>query len=46
MISLFSPKWWISTAIQTFIIMCFIVLFKNITSKVSIPVVGSIAETV
>lgn len=45
-INILSPKWWISTAVQTFVIMVFIYLIKDITEKFNIPVVSTIAERV
>lgn len=43
---LFSPGFWISTFISTFITMLFIYWIKMLSAKFNIPVVSKVAEAV
>ena len=42
--TLFSLNWWLSTALSTIVIMCFIVLIKKATANV--PIVNEITAQV
>lgn len=43
---LFSPSFWISTFISTFITMLFIYWIKKLAAKFNIPVISDVAEGV
>ncbi|MEB9799786.1 hypothetical protein P4K19_31790, partial [Bacillus cereus] len=43
---LFSPSWWVSMFVSTFVTMFFIYLIKKGSEKYNIPVVRPIAEAV
>lgn len=45
-IKLFSPTWWISMFINTFITLIFIYIIKQIFAKVNVPVVSEMVENV
>lgn len=42
--TLLSPSWWISTAISTLLIMCFIVMWKKLT--VNVPIINTVTQAV
>ncbi|EJR71086.1 MULTISPECIES: hypothetical protein [Bacillus cereus group] len=43
---LFSPSWWVSMFVSTFVTMIFIYIIKKGSEKYNIPVVRPIAEAV
>jgi uncharacterized membrane protein len=45
-IQIFSPKWWLSTLVQVFIIMVFIYIIKGLSEKFNIPIVKTVAEAI
>ena len=45
-IKLFSPSWWVSMFINTFITLVFIYIIKQVFSKINVPVVSNMVESV
>ena len=45
-IKLFSPMWWVSMFINTFITLVFIYMIKKVFAKINVPVVSEMVESV